>query len=51
MTTLNPFVENNEARINQFLNGLCEVGDFHDTLEVRSRDSDPSSFEVSQLTR
>lgn len=36
MATLNPFVENNKARINQFLNSLCEVGDFYDTLEVRS---------------
>jgi hypothetical protein len=35
MITLNPFVENNKARINQFLNSLCEVGDFYDTLEVR----------------
>jgi Ras GTPase-activating-like protein IQGAP2/3 len=34
MMTLNPFVENNKARINQFLNSLCEVGDFYDTLEV-----------------
>ena len=34
MATLNPFVENNKARINQFLNNLCEVGDFYDTLEV-----------------
>jgi len=34
MITLNPFVENNKARINQFLNSLCEVGDFYDTLEV-----------------
>jgi Ras GTPase-activating-like protein IQGAP2/3 len=34
MITLNPFVENNKARINQFLNYLCEVGDFYDTLEV-----------------
>jgi hypothetical protein len=36
MMTLNPFVENNKARINQFLNNLCEVGDFYDTLEVNS---------------
>lgn len=36
MATLNPFVENNKARINQFLNSLCEVGDFYDTLEVQS---------------
>ena len=35
MITLNPFVENNKARINQLLNNLCEVGDFYDTLEVR----------------
>ena len=34
MATLNPIVENNKARINQFLNSLCEVGDFYDTLEV-----------------
>ena len=34
MIQLNPFVENNKARINQFLNNLCEVGDFYDTLEV-----------------
>ncbi|PPQ69078.1 hypothetical protein CVT26_003553 [Gymnopilus dilepis] len=34
MITLNPFVENNKARINQFLNSLCEVGDFYDTLEM-----------------
>ena len=36
MITLNPFVENNKARINQFLNNLCEVPDFYDTLEVSS---------------
>lgn len=34
MMSLNPFVETNKARINQFLNNLCEVGDFYDTLEV-----------------
>lgn len=34
MMTLNPFVENNKSRINSFLNSLCEVGDFYDTLEV-----------------
>ncbi|KAG8905998.1 glyceraldehyde-3-phosphate dehydrogenase 1 [Tulasnella sp. 403] len=34
MMTLNPFVENNKARINQFLNSLCDVGDFYDTLEM-----------------
>ena len=34
MMSLNPFVENNKARLNQFLNNLCEVGDFYDTLEV-----------------
>lgn len=39
MITLNPFVENNKARINQFLNNLCEVGDFYDTLEVRLPES------------
>lgn len=35
MASLNPFVENNKARINLFLNSLCEVGDFYETLEVR----------------
>jgi hypothetical protein len=35
MITLNPFVENNKARINQFLNNLCEIGDFFETLEAR----------------
>ncbi|KAL1924961.1 uncharacterized protein VTP21DRAFT_4615 [Calcarisporiella thermophila] len=34
MFALNPFVENNKARINKFLNGLCEVGDFYETLEL-----------------
>jgi len=34
MMSLNPFVENNKARINQFLNNLCEVGDFFESLEV-----------------
>jgi Ras GTPase-activating-like protein IQGAP2/3 len=32
--SLNPFVENNKARINQFLDNLCEVGDFYESLEV-----------------
>lgn len=34
MVSLNPFVEQNKARINVFLNSLCEVGDFYETLEV-----------------
>lgn len=34
MMSLNPFVDMNKVRINQFLNDLCEVGDFYDTLEV-----------------
>lgn len=34
MMSLNPFVEGNKARINQFLNNLCEVGDFYESLEV-----------------
>ena len=46
MITLNPFVENNKARINQFLNNLCEVGDFYDTLEVRGHVDFPP-FEIS----
>jgi Ras GTPase-activating-like protein IQGAP2/3 len=34
MTSLNPFVESNKTRINSFLNNLCDVGDFYETLEV-----------------
>lgn len=34
MANLNPFVESNKARINQFLNALCDVGDFYETLEM-----------------
>lgn len=35
MMSLNPFVENNKVRMNKFLNVLCEVGDFYESLEVR----------------
>jgi hypothetical protein len=35
MMSLNPFVDNNKTRMNLFLNSLCDVGDFYDTLEVR----------------
>ncbi|KAJ3214314.1 glyceraldehyde-3-phosphate dehydrogenase 1 [Dinochytrium kinnereticum] len=34
MITLNPFVDQNKARINAFLNELCEVGDFYEALEM-----------------
>jgi Ras GTPase-activating-like protein IQGAP2/3 len=34
MRSLHPFVESNKTRINAFLNNLCEVGDFFETLEV-----------------
>ncbi|KAN0065676.1 RasGAP protein [Thecaphora frezii] len=34
MMSLNPFVENNKTRMNAFLNALCDVGDFYDTLEM-----------------
>jgi Ras GTPase-activating-like protein IQGAP2/3 len=37
MRSLHPFVENNKTRINAFLNNLCEVGDFFETLEVSTR--------------
>lgn len=37
MMSLNPFIEQNKARIYHFLNELCEVGDFYETLEVRHR--------------
>lgn len=36
MASLNPFVESNKSRINAFLNQLCEVGDFFETLEARA---------------
>ncbi len=39
MASLNPFVENNKSRINLFLNNLCEVGDFYETLEVSTASS------------
>ncbi|KAL1412978.1 RasGAP protein [Vanrija albida] len=34
MMSLNPFVEQNKMMINQFLNNLCEVGDFYESLEM-----------------
>lgn len=34
MMSLNPFVENNKQMMNQFLNSLCEVGDFYESLEM-----------------
>lgn len=34
MMSLNPFVENNKTMMNQFLNQLCEVGDFYESLEM-----------------
>lgn len=34
MMSLNPFVETNKTRMNHFLNSLCEVGDFYESLEV-----------------
>ncbi|ORY02401.1 putative ras GTPase-activating protein sar1 [Basidiobolus meristosporus CBS 931.73] len=34
MMTLNSFVDENKTRINHFLNDLCEVGDFYESLEM-----------------
>lgn len=34
MMSLNPFVENNKTRINLFLNALCDVKDFYESLEM-----------------
>ncbi|KAG0177544.1 glyceraldehyde-3-phosphate dehydrogenase 1 [Apophysomyces sp. BC1034] len=34
MIPTNPFVENNKQRTNRFLNDLCEVGDFYESLEM-----------------
>ncbi|KAL7418680.1 RasGAP protein [Cryptotrichosporon argae] len=34
MMSLNPFVEGNKTMMNHFLNSLCEVGDFYESLEL-----------------
>ncbi|GAA6009368.1 hypothetical protein JCM11491_004295 [Sporobolomyces phaffii] len=34
MMSLNPFVDTNKTRMNIFLNSLCDVGDFYDSLEM-----------------
>ncbi|QSL64781.1 hypothetical protein MERGE_002083 [Pneumocystis wakefieldiae] len=34
MTFLSPFIDLNKPRINKFLNDLCEVSDFYETLEM-----------------
>ncbi|KAK9479933.1 Rho GTPase activation protein [Lipomyces japonicus] len=34
MASLSAFIEGNKARMNQFLNDLCEVPDFYETLEM-----------------
>ncbi|RPA84228.1 Rho GTPase activation protein [Ascobolus immersus RN42] len=34
MAELAPFVNKNKARMNQFLNDLCEVSDFYESLEM-----------------
>jgi Ras GTPase-activating-like protein IQGAP2/3 len=34
MLPTNPFVDDNKQRMNKFLNELCEVGDFYETLEM-----------------
>lgn len=34
MIPLNSFVDNHQAMMNQFLNQLCEVGDFYESLEM-----------------
>jgi Ras GTPase-activating-like protein IQGAP2/3 len=34
MVHLAPFIDGNKTRLNAFLNRLCEVPDFYDTLEV-----------------
>ncbi|KAJ2996142.1 glyceraldehyde-3-phosphate dehydrogenase 1 [Globomyces sp. JEL0801] len=38
MSVLNPFVEHNELRFQKFLNDLCEVGDFYESLECPEKD-------------
>ncbi|KAG4305805.1 hypothetical protein PORY_000715 [Pneumocystis oryctolagi] len=34
MTSLSSFIDSNKLRVNKFLNDLCEVGDFYETLEM-----------------
>lgn len=34
MASLTPFIQDNKGRVNEFLNELCEVPDFYDTLEL-----------------
>lgn len=34
ITPLQPFIDSNSARLNKFLNDICEVADFYDTLEM-----------------
>lgn len=34
ITPLQPFIDDNTARINRFLNDICEVADFYETLEM-----------------
>jgi hypothetical protein len=46
MASLNPFVENNKSRINLFLNNLCEVGDFYETLEVSTASSQKATLDA-----
>lgn len=48
MMSLNPFVETNKTRMNQFLNNLCEVGDFYESLEVRYHCTDSQDVELTQ---
>ena len=44
MKALDPFVDNNKAQVNQFLNDLCEVGDLHDAPEVCNCVADSSAW-------
>ena len=51
MASLNPFVENNKSRINLFLNNLCEVGDFYETLEVSTVSSQEATANADTENR
>jgi len=54
MMSLNPFVETNKTRMNHFLNSLCEVGDFYESLEVGPRGeglADDSSINTWRFRR
>ena len=49
MLHLAPFLDSNKVRMNAFLNRLCEVPDFYETLEVASRSNGINSRWINIL--